>query len=180
MYKFHISILHYVVGVNVKNNLSKWIVRSLDCLKGRPVAPSYINNGWENHKLQNVISYTDKITLELFQWCAARWTCGRHWSPSTNRWSKSSDVCLQELQWPTLASSRNYLSVSMMHDIMYDRYSSLKLVDYRTFNSSCTCAHSICLVPPQNKLFHSLFVCVCVCAVLMLSPPKFCPAVCPL
>ena len=46
----------------------------------------------------------------------------------------------------------------MVHDVMHDQYTSLKLVGYCTFNFSRTCAHSICLVPPQsaiNSLRHS-------------------------
>ena len=125
---------------------------------------------------------SDKAMLETVQRHAARWVCGSRWSPSTNRWSKSSDVCLQELQWPTLASHRNYLSVSMMYDIMHDQYSSLKLVNYCTFNSSCTRAMS-CSTTIYNKLFQTLFFVNTVflwntvlVSVLMISPPKFRPA----
>ena len=53
---------------------------------------------------------------------AARWACGSRWSPVQRQWSNSSDVCLQELHWPTLSSRRNYLSVSMMYDILNSQY----------------------------------------------------------
>ena len=66
--------------------------------------------------------------------------------------SKSSDVCLQELHWPTLSSRRNYLSVTMMYDILHGRYDSLKLSDYCKSNTSCTRAHSMTLVPPQSTI----------------------------
>jgi len=49
----------------------------------------------------------------------------------------------------------------MMHDIMHDHCSFVKLVDYCTFNSPCTHAPSVSLVPPQSaiKSFrHSVFV----------------------
>ena len=72
----------------------------------------------------------------------------------------------------------------MVHDIMHDQYTFLKLVGYCTFNFSCTCAHSICLVPPQsaiNSLRHSFVNTLILwntvlASVLMLSPPKVCPA----
>ena len=102
-----------------------------------------------------------KATLESVQRCAARWACGSCWSPMQNRWSKSSDDCLHELYWPTLSSHRNYLSVSMMYDILHGRYNSLNFSDYCSFNSSCTCAHSLSLIPPQstiNSYGYSFFV----------------------
>jgi len=40
----------------------------------------------------------------------------------------------------------------MINDIMYNRYSSMKLVDYCTVNYSCTSAHAISLVPPQSTI----------------------------
>ena len=74
--------------------------------------------------------------------------------PVQRQWNKSSDACLQELHWPTLSSRRNYLSVSMMYDILNGRYDSLKFSDYCNFNTSCTRAHSMTLVPPQSQLIH--------------------------
>ena len=79
----------------------------------------------------------------------------------TNQWSKPTNDCLNKLNWPTLTSRRDYLSVLMMYDIMNNRYDSLKLSDFCTFNTSCTCAHSLSLVPPQstiNSFGHSFFV----------------------
>ena len=84
--------------------------------------------------------------------CSALGACGSRWSPVQKQWSKSSDVCLQELHWPTLSSRRNYLSVTMMYDILHGQYDSLKLSDYCKFNTSCTRAHSMILVPPQSTI----------------------------
>ena len=103
----------------------------------------------------------DKATLESVQRHAARWACESRWSPMQNGWSKSSDDCLHELHWPTLSSRRNYLSVFMMYDILYGRYNSLNFSDYCSFNSSCTRAHSLSLIPPQstiNSYRYSFFV----------------------
>ena len=86
----------------------------------------------------NPHTVSDKTSLESVQRRAAHWACGSRWSPMQRQWSKSSDVCLQELHWPTLSSRRNYLSVSMMYDILNGRYDSLKFSDYCNFNTSCT------------------------------------------
>ena len=109
----------------------------------------------------NPHTVSDKTSLEYVQRRAARWACGSRWSPVQKEWSKSSDTCLQELHWPTLSSRRNYLSVTMMHDILHGRYDSLKLSDYCKLNTSCTRAHSMTLVPPQstiNSFRFSFFV----------------------
>ena len=78
--------------------------------------------------------------------------CGSRWSPMQNRWSKSSDDCLHELCWPTLSSRRNYLSVSMIYDILHGRYNSLNFSDYCSFNSSSTRAHTLSLIPLQSTI----------------------------
>ena len=54
--------------------------------------------------VDNPHTVSDKATLESVQRHAARWVCGSRWSPVRKHWSKSSDVCLQELHWPTLSS----------------------------------------------------------------------------
>ena len=68
------------------------------------------------------------------------------------RVSHHADTCLQELHWPTLSSCQNYLSVSMMHDILHGRYDSLKISNYCTVNSSCARAHSLSFVLPQSTI----------------------------
>ena len=112
------------------------------------VRPSleYASVVWSPHTV------SDKATVESVQRRAARWSCGSRWSPLQNQWSKSSNVCLQELHWPTLSSRRNYLNVSMMYDILHGRYNSLKISDYCTFNTSCTRAHSLSFLPPQSTI----------------------------
>ena len=51
---------------------------------------------WNLHKRTNI------DLLEKVQRRAARWSCGSQWNPSSLSWSKSSEVCLKELLWPTL------------------------------------------------------------------------------
>ena len=115
----------------------------------------YVGMVWNPHTVP------DNATLESLQRRAARWVCGSCWSPVQKHWSKSSDVCLQELHWPTLSSRLNYLSVSVMYDILHDRCDSLKISDYCNFNTSCTRAHRMTLVLTQstiNSYIFSLFV----------------------
>ena len=59
----------------------------------------------------------DKAILETDQRHAGSWEL---LVSLTNQWSKSSDTCLQQVCWPTLASHWTYTSVSMMHDIMHN------------------------------------------------------------
>ena len=111
----------------------------------------------------NAHTVSDKTSLESVQRRAAHWACGSRWSPVQRQWSKSSDVCLQELHWPTLSSGRNYLSVSMMYDILNGRYDSLKFSDYCNFHTSCTRAHSMTTIHNQFISFfffceHSIFM----------------------
>ena len=142
------------------------------------VRPSleYASVVWSPHTV------SDKATVESVQRRAARWACGSRWSPLQNQWSKSSNVCLQELHWPTLSSRRNYLNVSMMYDILHGQYNSLKISDYCTFNTSCTRAHSLSFLPPQstiNSHRYSFFVNTAFIwntvpyTILTLNSPKF-------
>ena len=109
---------------------------------------------WNPHTASN------KFTLETVQRRVARWAAGSRWSSATNQWSKPTYDYLNELNWPTLTTRRNYLSV-LMHDIMKNRYDSLKLSAFCAFNTSCTRTHSLSLIPPQstiNSFRQSFFV----------------------
>ena len=79
----------------------------------------------------------DKSVLEAVQCHAAKWVCGSQWDPSSRRWNKSSDECLDTLHWPTLTHRHiyNYLSVSTLGDIFHKR-TSLTFSDYYCFNAS--------------------------------------------
>ena len=79
----------------------------------------YASVVWSPHTV------SDKATVKSVQQRAAQWACESRWSLLQNQWSKSSNVCLQELHWPTLSSHRNYLNVSMMYDILHGQYNSL-------------------------------------------------------
>ena len=70
-------------------------------------------------RVWNPHTVSDRAALESVQQHAVHWVGGNRWSPVRKHWSKSSDVCLQELRWATLSSRWNYLSVSMMHNILH-------------------------------------------------------------
>ena len=56
--------------------------------------------------------------LEGIQRRAARWVCGSRWSPAHKCWSKSSDYCMNHLNWPNLHQRQDYFSICQLHNIM--------------------------------------------------------------
>ena len=131
--------------------------------------------------LWNPHTVSDRAALESVQRRAARWVCGSRWSPVQKHWSKSSDVCLQELRWPTLSSLQNYLSVSMMYDILHGRYDSLTITDYCSLIPLVP-GHIICLLSRHNSpsILTDFLLCEhCILwnslphDILTLSTPKF-------
>jgi len=68
----------------------------------RPIL-EYACQVWSPHTAHDI------STLENVQHHAARWACGSRWDPTTKRWNKSSNYCVDELHWPTLTDRCNYL-----------------------------------------------------------------------
>ena len=64
-------------------------------------------------------------------------------------WTKSSDVCLSNLGWPALKAHRDYLSVSLLHDIIHDNI-AVNFSDFCSFVTSCTRQHSLAIAPVQS------------------------------
>ena len=56
--------------------------------------------------------------LEAVQHQAARWVCGSHWNTTQKRWSKSSDSCLDQLNWPSLHDRQKYFTLCQLHSIL--------------------------------------------------------------
>ena len=83
-------------------------------------------------------------TLERVQNRAAHWAAGSRWSSSSCCWSRSSDVCLKDLKWPSIHQCHIYFSVCQVHDILHNRNS----ISFPIIFSSP-------LLPPG--LIHSLF-----------------------
>ena len=67
----------------------------------------------------------------------------RPYNHLTFKWSKSSQY-RSELNWPELSTSRKYLSLLTVHDILHKRI-ALRFSDYFTFSSLCTQSHSLSL-----------------------------------
>ena len=93
--------------------------------------------------------------LERIQHCAACWVYGSRWDPSISTWTKPSDQCLEELGWPSLKSHHDYLSVSLLYDIIHNKI-TVKFNDFCSFVYSCTRYHSFCIALLQSIIisFH--------------------------
>ena len=61
-------------------------------------------------------------TLERVQFRAARWAAGSRWNTSSYCWSKPSDDCLKEFNWPSIHQRHTYFSICQVHDILYNRH----------------------------------------------------------
>jgi len=57
--------------------------------------------------------------LESVQCRAARWVCGSQWNPVNRQWSKSSDCCLNLLEWPLLHQRQIYFTICQVHNIIH-------------------------------------------------------------
>ena len=71
---------------------------------------------WFLHTTKNI------NTLERVQSRAARWAAGSRWNTSSYCWSKSSDDCLKELNWPSIHQRHIYFSICQVHDILHNRH----------------------------------------------------------
>jgi len=99
---------------SVKSSTYKCIVRPI---------MEYACTVWFPHTAKNI------NTLERVQLRAARWAAGSRWMPSSYTWSKSSDDCLKELQWPSIHQRHTYFSICQVHDIFHSR-SSISFSNY--------------------------------------------------
>ena len=109
---------------------------------------------WNPYQLGNI------SMLERIQRRAARWSCGSRWNPITLSWSKSLEVCLRELLWPTLQLRQQYFSILTLYDILHKRC-PLNFSHYCTLSRTSTRTHSLALVPTQsfiNAYRYSFFV----------------------
>ena len=94
---------------------------------------------------------TNVATLPCWKRRAARWSCGSQWNPITLSWSKSSEVCLKELLWPTLLMHRQYLSILTLYDILHKRY-SLHFSHYCTLSQTSIRKHALALLHPSMHI----------------------------
>ena len=70
-------------------------------------------------KAQKAFKAGDIKQLESVQRRAARWVCGSHWNPACKQWSRSSDCCLDQLEWPLLHQRQNYFTICQVHKILH-------------------------------------------------------------
>ena len=79
----------------------------------------------------------------------ARWSCGSQWNPVTLSWSKSSEVCLTDLSWPTLLLRRQYRSIVGLYDIPHKRC-PLNFTNCCTLSGTCTRKHALIILPSYS------------------------------
>ena len=100
-------------SAHAKNVAYKSIVRP--CLEYACVV-------WSPH------SAKDSALLEAVQNRAARWIVKSHWDPAILKWTKSSNDCVSELHWPSLASRRVFLTCLFVFQIFHEQViSGLKM-----------------------------------------------------
>ena len=82
----------------------------------------------------NPYTCVDTHILEMVQNRAARWIC-TSWNPVIYAWSKSTNDCLRELTWPSLAQHRVYFIVDYFHSILNHRnsYTFMIILHLRQF-----------------------------------------------
>ena len=105
-------------------------------------------------------SVKDLSQLELIQRRAARWVCGSRWISVNRSWTKSSDSCLQELNWSPLHTRRSYFSISLTHDILHNRV-AIPFSRYFQFSTTIIRSHPMTLCIPSstiNPYCYSFFV----------------------
>ena len=88
------------------------------------------------------------MVLVFNQWCqadggtqrqAARWVCGSRWNTTHKRWSKPSDSCLDQLNWPSLHNRQKYFTLCQLHNI-FNNHSAIPFNEHfsRTNRHSST------------------------------------------
>ena len=109
--------------------------------------------------LQQSIAAKNTNLIESVQRRAARWIKS-YFDPLTIQWTKSSDECLRELEWPSLGQRRNYGCVTMLYAIL-NKLTPIKFSDYFQINDLLTRSHPLtirCLPSSINAFCHSFFV----------------------
>ena len=102
--------------------------------------------------------YWCSLTSEVRQWLVAlevmlNYQLLRAYmtNPITLSWSKSSEVCLKELLWPTLLLRRQYLSILTLYDMLHKGY-PLNFSDYCTLSATRTREHALAFLPTQSSI----------------------------
>ena len=72
---------------------------------------------WYAHSDKDIIISTRN---DAVSYCSLVYVGGR-WNSLNYSWNKSSDACLQELNWLPFHARRIYFSVNLTHDILHNR-----------------------------------------------------------
>ena len=110
----------------------------------RPVL-EYASPVWCLHSAKDVSQ------LELIQRRAAHWVCNSRWSTVSSNWPKSSNFCMQELDWSPLHTRRSFFSISLTHDILHSRVAT-SFSRYFQFFTTITRSHPMTLCTVLGKL----------------------------
>ena len=107
--------------------------------------------------------------IESVQCRAARWIKS-YFDPLTFQWTKSSDECLRELEWPSLEQRHNYACVTMLYAIL-NKFTPIKFSDYFQINDLPTQSHPLtirCLPSSINAFRHSFLSIQYLCGIRSL------------
>ena len=110
----------------------------------RPIL-EYASPVWCLHSVKDVSQ------LESIQCRAAHWVYGSRWISVNRSLTKSSDSCLQELNWSPL-HTRSYFSISLTHDILHNRV-AIPFSQYFQFSTTITRSHSMTLCIPSSTTY---------------------------
>ena len=109
-------------------------------------------------------SYTahDIDLLESVQNRAAHWIKS-YWDPSALKWSKSSKICIKELNWPSLNVCQHYISIlTLYYFILCTWNSCYQFHKVIQFNKFTTQTHTLTLNLASstiNTFRHSFYCC---------------------
>ena len=108
----------------------------------------------------HLYSNTNVNLLESIQCRAARWASNSRWNPLSYCWSKYSDDCMQELNWPIIKQCHKYFSICHVHDSLHHR-SSLPFHNHFQLLETTTRSHPLSIRPivsTINSYHFSFFV----------------------
>ena len=98
----------------------------------------------------HIRSQKDKAVLESVQRRAARWINSRY-DPTTYWWTKSSEMCLEELKWRTLEHHRHYDTVLILYSILCG-FSPISFNQRFQINSFPTRSHPLMLMVNNSTI----------------------------
>ena len=92
----------------------------------------------------------DINVLESVQRREACWIQSKY-DPNVHKWTKSSDVCLKELRWPTLALRRQYYVILMLYSILHN-LTPITFTRHFELNTLPTRSHPLTLISKASTI----------------------------